>query len=125
MKVKVIKGVSHSIELIHGEISVCITTDEAENLIAQLRAVVPVLEDIQEAAEKWATTTHFEWPNQVPAGKKGFIAGMLAERERMMKDAVDGEVVSDLKNVNYVRTMSKIPDTLYFGEKVSVIIIKK
>ena len=52
-------------------------------------------------------------------------AGMLAERERLMKEAVEGEVVSDLKNVNHVRTMSKIPDTLYFGEKVSVIIIKK
>lgn len=37
---------------------------------------VPELpEGLEEAAEKWANTTHFAWPNQVPAGKKGFIAG--------------------------------------------------
>lgn len=53
------------------------------------------------------------------------LAGMMKERKQMLKDAVDGEVVSDLKGVNYVRSMSKISDDLRFGKKVKLIIIKK
>lgn len=94
MKVEVIKGVSHSIELIHGETSVCITPDEAESLIAQLRAVVPVQDDIQEAA--FLAYPVKEKLNYKGTGKydknfqrrRSFAAGMLAERERLMKEAV-------------------------------------
>lgn len=128
MKVEVIKCLSHSIELILGETSVCITTDEAQNLIAQLRAVVPVPSDVEEAAEKWATTTHFEWPNQVPAGKKGFIAGMLGERERLMKEAVEGQV-SAIDTARFIDIDQDICDKRLAerkdGDKVKLIIVKE
>ena len=78
----------------------------------------------------------------VKASKEGFIAGakwqkgqdnydtifykgMQYYRKQMMEEAVDGEVVSDLKNVNHVRSMSKIPSWLYFGQKVKLIIVKE
>ena len=44
----------------------------------------PISDDPETAAEKWATTTHFEWPNQVLAGKKGFIAGAEWMKDKIM-----------------------------------------
>lgn len=138
MKVEVIKGVSHSIELIHGETSVCITPDEAQNLIAQLRAVVPVTAGFQEAAENseiifstdgeltiysfvgaprwWATIREAEEALSV------FKAGMLAERERLMKEAVEIEV----SNVGILQMGSILTDKGIFArDTIQVIIIKK
>ena len=82
MKVEVIKGVSHSIELNFGETSVCITPDEAENLIAQLRAVVPVPGDVQEAAEKYNEMMSWAWEAPNHPHKAAFIAGAEWERNK-------------------------------------------
>ena len=46
-------------------------------------------------------------------------------KDALMKDAVEGEVVQDLKGVNRVKSFSKIPEWLYFGDKVKIIICKK
>ena len=79
-----------------------------------------------------AIAKHFvEWKKQQDqqtielAEDHAMLAGMMKEQEQMLKDAVDGEVVSDLKGVNYVRSMSKISDDLRFGKKVKLIIIKE
>jgi len=170
MKLEVIKGVKHSIELNFGESSVCITPDEAQKLIGQLQAVVPVPSDVEEAAESWSSKTHFSWPNQVPAGKQGFIAGAewqkeqmekkisliqkswyeegkiagkyegltddekyqqgaFDERERLMKEAVEGRVckdpTADQGPCYYVETDCGNFEGFAPGDKVSVIIIKK
>ena len=45
-------------------------------------------EDLEEAAEKYANTTHFDWPNQVPAGKQGFIAGAKWKELQMLEERV-------------------------------------
>jgi len=81
MKVEVIKGVKHSVELNFGEISVCITTADAENLIAQLRAVLPVPADVQEAAD-WYIGHRAEVGEDLEtfAKRQAFADGMLAER---------------------------------------------
>jgi len=55
----------------------------------------------------------------------GMDEGARIMKEQMMKDAVEGEVVSALENVNYVRTMSKVPSWLHFGQKVKLIIVKE
>ena len=90
MKVEVIKGASHSIELIHGETSVCITPDEAENLIAQLRAVVPVPSDVQEAADKYIGHPYeVDEGVEVSMRRDAYADGMLVERERLMKEACE------------------------------------
>lgn len=79
-----------------------------------------------------AIAKHFvEWQKQQDqqtielAEDHAMLAGMMKERERMLEDTIDGEVVSDLKDVNYICSMSKIPDTLRFGDKVKLIIVKE
>ena len=54
-----------------------------------------------------------------------FKDGWNACKEQMMKDAVEGEVIQDLKGVNRVKSFSKIPEWLYFGDKVRLIIVKE
>lgn len=140
MKVDVIKGVSHSIELIHGETSVCITPDEAQNLIAQLRAVVPVPSDVQEAADEAAEmAARRAYPYEggtkgdickasIPIFCKGFKAGIAHERERLMKEAPVAEVCEMRGNTDteypLVLTLGfpRIPNIEYHGGKVRVII---
>lgn len=46
-------------------------------------------------------------------------------KEQMMEEAVEGEVVQDLKGVNRVKSFSKIPERLHFGDKVRIIIVKE
>lgn len=45
-------------------------------------------------------------------------------KEQMLKEAVEGEVVQDLKGVNRVKSFGKIPEGLHFGDKVRIIIVK-
>ena len=52
-----------------------------------------------------------------------FAAGMLAERERLMKEAVEGEIVKDISG-KLGATAKVNLDGFKFGEKVRVIIIK-
>lgn len=53
----------------------------------------------------------------------GFLEGAEWAREQMMKEAVEGAVVQDLKGVKRVKSFSKIPEGLHFGDKVRVIVI--
>ena len=46
-------------------------------------------------------------------------------RDQMMKEAVEGEVIQDLKDVNRVKSFSKVPEWLRFGDKVKLIIVKE
>ena len=55
----------------------------------------------------------------------GLVEFAKVFQEKLMKDAVEGEVVQDLKGVNRVKSFSKIPEWLYFGDKVKIIICKK
>ncbi len=55
----------------------------------------------------------------------GLNEGYELHRDEMMKEAVEGEVVQDLKGVNRVKSFSKIPEWLHFGDKVKIIIVKE
>ena len=46
-------------------------------------------------------------------------------RKKIMEEAVEGEVVQDLKGVNRVKSLGKIPEGLHFGDKVRIIIVKE
>lgn len=98
--------------------------------------------DVPEAAKKYADeqllahnrelaesghTRHFKMGYVCFAGYEiegAFADGMLAERERMMKEAVEGEIVKDISGKLGVTAKVNL-DGFKFGEKVNVIIIKK
>lgn len=80
--------------------------------------------DVQEAAEKYAAEqTPVEYPNLYDEGaiKTAYADGMLAERERLMKEAVEGEIVKDISGKLGVTAKVNL-DGFKFGEKVRVII---
>lgn len=93
-------------------------------------------EGLEEAAEKWATTTHFEWPNQVPAGKKGFKDGAKWMKAKMLEGAVEGEVAKVFPegeaSIHY-NPGCGIGEMAYFckadglaeGDKVKILIVKE
>ena len=56
--------------------------------------------------------------------REGFAVGVYAERNRVMRQAVDGEIVKDISGKLAVTAKVNL-DGFKFGEKVSVIIIKK
>ena len=71
-------------------------------------------------------TRHFKMGYVCFAGyeiEAAFADGMLAERERMMKEAVEGEIVKDISG-KLGATAKVNLDGFKFGEKVRVIIIK-
>ena len=101
----------------------------------------PVPADVPEAAKKYADeqllghnrelaesghTRHFKMGYVCFAGyeiEAAFADGMLAERERLMKEAVEGEIVKDI--FGKLGATAKVNlDGFKFGEKVRVIIIK-
>lgn len=82
-----------------------------------------ISEDLKEAAK--------EYSKRVSDGHNyrdltcGFIAGAEWQKEQMLKDAVEGEVVQDLHGKLHVKT-NAVSDILYqFGDKVKVIILPK
>ena len=92
----------------------------ALGIIDDIEKEHPAPSDVQEAAEKWAATTHFEWPNQVPAGKKGFAAGMLAERERLMAGAIKTNVFDVEDGTDAAKLIVRIPGAKT-GDEVYII----
>ena len=71
-------------------------------------------------------TRHFKMGYVCFAGydiEAAFADGMLAERERLMKEAVEGEIVKDISG-KLGATAKVNLDGFKFGEKVRVIIIK-
>ena len=56
---------------------------------------------------------------------KGIADGEKSMKEQMMKEAVEGEVIQDLKDVNRVKSFGKVPDWLRFGDKVRIFIVKE
>ena len=136
MIVEVIKGVEHSIELNFGESSVCITPDEAQKLIGQLRAVLPAPSDVEEAARGYATA-HIKRAEWVPMDV-AFLDGAKWKEGQLMKDAVEGIAVDDHlikvccgdgEEDRYIDLDPLLRNHAVFrikeSEKVSVIIIKK
>ncbi len=61
----------------------------------------------------------------LPEDTVQFNKGVAEGKRLMMEDAVEGVVVQDLKGVNRVKSFSKIPEGLHFGDKVRIIILPK
>lgn len=88
--------------------------------------------DIQEAADKY-----IGYPHEVDEGvstsmrRDAYADGMLAERERLMKEAIDAQVMIPIPSTAYIKERNiqelrkYIVDNFKHGDKVSVIIIKK
>lgn len=72
------------------------------------------------AGAKWQAE-HSPLPEDTVLFNKGVEEG----KRLMMEEAVEGEVVQDLKGVNRVKSFNKIPEWLHFGDKVRIIICKK
>lgn len=84
-------------------------------------------DDLEEAAEESWIDYEYRDSGHLYSSvyKDAFIAGAEWQKEQMMKDAVDGEVVQDLHGKLHVKT-NAVSDILYqFGEKVKVIILKQ
>jgi len=48
------------------------------------------------------------------------------QKEQMMKDAVEGEIVQDMKGLYHVKSVAFVSDNSYnFGDKVRIIIVKE
>lgn len=97
-------------------------------IIDEVEKEHPIPEDVQEAALNYERSLdYYHFTNDEPG--IAYAAGMLAERERMMKDAVDGFVGVHLHdktadvtvNIGYLPKSMGIKGT----DKVRVIIIKK
>lgn len=56
---------------------------------------------------------------------KNFIAGSEWQKEQMMKDAVEGEIVKDITNKLAVTAKNINLDGFKFGDKVRIIIVKE
>ena len=113
----------------------------AEIELEMLDQVTRAPYNVPEAAKKYADeqlaghnrelaesghTRHFKMGYVCFAGyeiEAAFADGMLAERERLMKEAVEGEIVKDI--FGKLGATAKVNlDGFKFGEKVRVIIIK-
>ncbi len=87
----------------------------------------PVPSDVQEAAD-WYIGHRAEVgeDSETFAKRKAFAAGMLAERERLMKGAVDGTVKGDRVIRDRYAVFAEVdPKKFRPGERVYVIIIKE
>lgn len=108
--------------------------------------MVAIPNDLEEAAVNWICNHKYL---EVLYVKDAFIAGAKWQAEQllkssplpedtvlfnkgveegkrlMMEEAVEGEVVQDLKGVNRVKSFGKIPEWLHFGDKVRIIVCKK
>jgi len=122
MIVEVIKGVEHSIELNFGESSVCITPDEAQKLIGQLRAVLPAPSDVEEAARGYATA-HIKRAEWVPMDV-AFLDGAKWKEGQLMKDAVEVTVYYNFENRLAVTAQLPEDSPHKFCDKVKLIILK-
>lgn len=96
----------------------------------------PVCEDVEhkndifEKAECWVSRNYpsakgEEFDRLVTVYISGVAEGERRATEQMLKKAVEGEVVQDIRGVNRVKSFSKVPDWLYFGDKVKLIIVKE
>ena len=78
---------------------------------------------IEEAANHYASVTDPE-AHGIDFIREVFIAGAECDREQMLKDAVEGEVVKDISNKLAVTAKINL-DGFKFGDKVRVIIVKE
>lgn len=56
---------------------------------------------------------------------RNFIAGAEWQKEQMMKDAMEGEIVKDITNKLAVTAKNINLDGFKFGDKVKIIIVKE
>lgn len=85
-------------------------------------------EDLEEAAENLFETIEIQEHENIfeDTFKKIFIAGAERQKAKMMKDAVEGEIVKDIYNNKLALTAKNINlDGFKFGDKVKMIIVKE
>lgn len=80
--------------------------------------------DLEEAAEKHLDTMFGRGKHQ-PFYKDLFIAGAKWQKEQMLMEAAEGEVVKDINNKLVVTAKNVNLDGFKFGEKVRIIIVKE
>ena len=85
---------------------------------AQWQSKPKVSEDVEEAAENYAY-------GESNDKYQGFVNGSSWQKEQMLKEAVEGVVVRDMKGINRVKSSGELPEGLLFGKKVKLIIIKE
>lgn len=84
--------------------------------------------DLEEAAENLFETIEIQEHENIfeDTFKKIFIAGAERQKAKMMKDAVEGEIVKDIYNNKLALTAKNINlDGFKFGDKVKMIIVKE
>ena len=84
----------------------------------------PVSNDLEEAAHSYVDTT-IEWFDSEgnPCCYPAFIAGAQWQKEKMMEDAVDGEIYFSMDMLQY-RIITEPLGNFHHGDKVKLIIIK-
>ena len=120
-------GLATALQIIDEVVKEHPVPDEEIEGIPQEVTLIPSNED--EAAEMAARRAYpYEGGTKgdicetsIPIFCKGFKAGIAYERERLMKGAVEGEIVKDISGKLGVTAKVNL-DGFKFGEKVSVII---
>ena len=82
---------------------------------------------LEEAAEEYTQRMLESWrfdSTGCRPPREAFIAGAEWQKEQMMKEAVDGEVVKDISNKLAVTAKITL-DGFKFGDKVKIIIVKE
>lgn len=83
-------------------------------------------EDLEVAAENLFETIEIQEHENIfeDTFKKIFIAGAERQKAKMMKDAVEGEIVKDITNKLAVTAKNINLKGFKFGDKVKIIIVK-
>ena len=87
----------------------------------------PVCEELEDAAYNYVMDT-FGNPKQslFDYDQQCFIAGANWQKKQMMKEAVEGEIVQDMKGLFHAKSTAFVSDNEYdFGQKVKLIICKE
>ena len=103
--------------------------DEVLSFLSTLESEKPILNDLEEAANEYA---YRGIPDKLKQQikpiadeiSKNFIAGAEWQKEQMLKDAVEGDVVKDISNKLAVTAKINL-DGFKFGDKVRVIVLPK
>lgn len=89
----------------------------------------PVSEDLEEAKEAYCNEHNDDCfdatGDNCPHIRKAFLAGAEWQKEQMLKEAVEGEVVKDINNKLAVTAKNVNLDGFRFGDKVRIIILPK
>ena len=95
--------------------------DRMTDFLSTLESEKPVPADLEEAAREFAKDAYPDKHNLVWMFKRG----AKWQKEQMMKEAVEGEIVKDISNKLAVTAKNVNLDGFKFGEKVRIIIVKE